>query len=263
LVSKIQGKELIFDSHELFSEVPELQHRQFVKSVWLGMENYLMPKLKKVITVSDSIKSYYEKRYGILVTVVRNLPEPKAVKTNKFPFSTHGKKVLLYQGSVNMGRGLELMIQTMKHLEDYLLVIIGSGDIMEQLEQNVLQNNLENKVKFMGKVSPKELHKLTPNASIGLSLEEDLGLNYRYALPNKIFDYIQAEVPVIVSALPEMEKLVTSVQAGTILRQRSPEDLAKLIQNFSPEMYTDALKKAKRELVWTKEKIALEKLVKA
>ena len=115
----------------------------------------------------------------------------------------------------------------------------------------------------MGKVLPNGLKQLTPNATIGLSLEEDLGLNYRYALPNKIFDYIQAEVPVIVSALPEMEKLVINLKVGMILRKRSPEDLTDLIKNFSPEMYSNALKKAKKELVWTKEKIALEKLLNA
>ena len=123
LVSKIQGKELIFDSHELFSEIPELENRKFVKSFWLRIEQWILPKLKKVITVSESIKKHYEGLYGIKVTVVRNLPEEKQVKPKKFAFSTKGKKILLYQGSVNVGRGLELMIQTVQLLEEYINLI--------------------------------------------------------------------------------------------------------------------------------------------
>ncbi len=261
LVSKFQGKELIFDSHELFSEIPELENRKFVKSFWLGIERRILPKLKKVITVSDSIKKHYEERYGINVTVVRNLPVVKNVTPKKFPFSIKGKKVLLYQGSVNVGRGLELMIDAMEYLEDCILVIIGSGDILEQLEQKVLVEGLENKVKFVGRVLPKELKYLTPNATIGLSLEEDLGLNYRYSLPNKIFDYIQAEVPVIVSDLPDMASLVEKYQVGKILYHRFPKDLAKSIKELSPENYTEALKKAKKELTWTIEKRALQELL--
>ena len=106
----------------------------------------------------------------------------------------------------------------------------------------------------MGKVLPKDLRQFTPNATIGLSLEEDIGLNYRYALPNKLFDYIQAEVPVIVADLPEMKKLVETYQVGEILWERSPKSLAKLILKVISNNYTIALQKAKRELTWTKEK---------
>ena len=263
LVSKLQGKELIFDSHELFSEIPELANRKFVKSFWLGIERRILPKLKKVITVSDSIKKHYEKKYGIDVTVVRNLPNAQEAKPKKFTFSTKGKKVLLYQGSVNVGRGLELMIDTVRLLENYILVIVGTGDIIDNLEQTVLTKGLENKVKFTGKVLPKDLKHLTPNATVGLSLEEDMGLNYRYALPNKIFDYIQAEVPVIVSDLPEMKKLVEQYRVGQVLDTRTPKSLAELIQEVDSKEYLDNLKKAKKDLNWDQEKGQLIKLLKS
>jgi glycosyltransferase involved in cell wall biosynthesis len=262
-VSKLQGKELIFDSHELFSEVPELQDRKFVKSFWLRIEQRVLPKLEKVITVSPSIKKHYENLYQIPVTVIRNLPISQPIRPKKFPFSTKGKKVILYQGSVNVGRGLELMIDTIKLLDNYLLVIIGTGDILEALEQKVLVENLENKVKFTGKILPKELKQLTPNAAIGMSLEEDLGLNYRYALPNKLFDYIQAEVPVIVSDLPDMKQLVREYKVGEILEVRTPASLAKLIQHVTENNYSEHLKKAKEELIWSKEKEQLVKLLEA
>lgn len=263
LVSKIQGKELIFDSHELFSEIPELENRKFVKSFWLGIERRVLPKLKKVITVSGAIKKHYEDLYNINVSVVRNLPSIKKTETERFPFSIKNKKVILYQGSVNIGRGLELMIDAIKLLDNYILVIIGSGDIIDDLEQKVLREKIETKVKFTGKILPKDLKKLTHNADLGLSLEEDLGLNYRYALPNKIFDYIQAEIPVIVSDLPEMKKLVESYQVGKVLYDRTPESLASQIQEVINNDYTSVLLKAKKELNWSNEKEKLIQLLQA
>ena len=260
-VAKLQRKELIFDSHELFSEIPELKHRKLIKQFWLTIERWILPKLTKVITVSDAIKKHYKNLYGIEAVVIRNLPLEKSVHQQSFPFPTENKNIILYQGAVNIGRGIELMIETIKLLDNCVLVIIGTGDIIEVLKQKVSSQTLENKVRFMGKVLPKDLKQFTPNATIGLSLEEDIGLNYRYALPNKLFDYIQAEVPVIVADLPEMKKLVETYQVGEILWERSPKSLAKLILKVISNNYTIALQKAKRELTWTKEKDKLIRLL--
>ena len=260
-VAKLQRKELIFDSHELFSEIPELKHRKLIKQFWLTIERWILPRLTKVITVSDAIKKHYKNLYGIEAVVIRNLPLEKSVHQQSFPFPTENKNIILYQGAVNIGRGIELMIETIKLLDNCVLVIIGTGDIIEVLKQKVSSQTLENKVRFMGKVLPKDLKQFTPNATIGLSLEEDIGLNYRYALPNKLFDYIQAEVPVIVADLPEMKKLVETYQVGEILWERSPKSLAKLILKVISNNYTIALQKAKRELTWTKEKDKLIRLL--
>ena len=260
-VAKLQRKELIFDSHELFSEIPELKHRKLIKQFWLTIERWILPKLTKVITVSDAIKKHYKNLYGIEAVVIRNLPLEKSVHQQSFPFPTENKNIILYQGAVNIGRGIELMLETIKLLDNCVLVIIGTGDIIEVLKQKVSSQTLENKVRFMGKVLPKDLKQFTPNATIGLSLEEDIGLNYRYALPNKLFDYIQAEVPVIVADLPEMKKLVETYQVGEILWERSPKSLAKLILKVISNNYTIALQKAKRELTWTREKDKLIRLL--
>ncbi len=254
LISKFQKKKLIFDSHELFSEIPELTNRKRVKKVWLSLERRIIPKLNHVITVSDSIKDHYRSLYGISASVIRNIPEDKKNYPASFDFNTKGKKIILYKGSVNIGRGIELMIDTMPLLHDYLFIVIGDGDIIDSLKEKVMSQSLEDSVKFLGKKTPEELKKLTPNASIGMSLEEDLGLNYRYALPNKLFDYIHANVPVIVSDLPEMSKLVTQYNIGEILLKRSPEELAQKIKSIQQKDYQEQLENASKELNWSKEK---------
>ena len=258
LISKLQKKKLIFDSHELFSEIPELVNKQRVKNIWLYLEKKIIPRLETVITVSDSIKNHYHNLYGISPIVIRNIPKIKKISQRNFEIDAKGKKVILYQGSVNIGRGIELMIDTMTLLDEYLFIVIGDGDILEQLKEKVSNLSLHNKVKFLGKKTPEELKELTPNATIGMSLEEDLGLNYRYALPNKIFDYLHANVPVIVADLPEMRSLIKKHPIGEILIERTPKTLAKTIINMTNISYEKELKTAKKELNWSKEK---EKLI--
>lgn len=257
LISRIQQKKLIFDSHELFSEIPELVHRKSVKRIWLLIEKWIIPKLKHVITVSDSIKNHYQNLYGVTAVVIRNIPEVKKTERTNFDFDIKGKKIILYQGAVNVGRGIELMIQTMPLLREYLFVIIGEGDVLKELKKKVTSLSLDKQIKFLGKITPEELKKLTPNASIGISLEEDLGLNYRYALPNKIFDYIHGKVPTIVSNLPEMKSLVKKYSIGEVLTERNPEALAQLINNMSTKNYQKELDIAVKELHWSREKKAL------
>tara|TARA_R110001632_G_scaffold232806_1_gene374678 strand:- start:36509 stop:37633 length:1125 start_codon:yes stop_codon:yes gene_type:complete len=258
LISKIQKKKLIFDSHELFSEIPELENRKRVKKIWLAIEQKIIPKLKNIITVSDSIKEHYQSLYGVNVSVVRNIPENKKVIRTPFDFDTHGKKIILYQGSVNVGRGLELMIDTIHLLEDYILVIIGDGDISTKLIEKVNTLDLKNCVKFLGRINPDELKNLTSNTTVGMSLEEDLGLNYRYALPNKLFDYIHAEVPMVVSNLPEMKAIIKKYAIGEVLIDRTPISLASTIKTMAAKNYKKELIEAKKQLNWALEK---EKLI--
>ncbi len=254
LLSLLQQKTLVFDSHELFSEIPELVTKPRIKNFWLYLEKKLIPKLKNVITVSNSIKNHYLNLYGVSATVVRNIPKIQKIDPKEFDVNTDEKKIILYQGAVNIGRGIELMIDTMPLLDKYLFIVIGDGDILKELKEKVKLQNLNNKVKFLGKKSPEELKKLTLSASIGMSLEEDLGLNYRYALPNKVFDYLHANIPVIIADLPEMRALIEKYSIGEILTERSPEVLAKIIKQMTTKSYKKELAMAKEKLNWSKEK---------
>lgn len=252
LVSKIQNKKLVYDSHELFSEVPELVSKPIVKGIWRFLENYFYPKLRNTYTVCDSISKHYQKIYDTNFLVIKNTPLKLNLNTTEPPFELKkdNKKIILYQGAVNVGRGLKLIIDSLEFLPDFKFVIIGTGDIIHDLKEYVVDNKLIKKVVFLGRISPKELKNITPQADVGVSVEEDLGLNYRYALPNKLFDYIQAEVPVLVSNLPEMKKIVKKYNTGKIIEDRSPEKVALLIKKIVSTEYTSNLKKAKKELIW-------------
>jgi glycosyltransferase involved in cell wall biosynthesis len=125
------------------------------------------------------------------------------------------------------------------------------------LNQLAKRSGLDKRVEFTGRLEPEELRPLTCRADLGISLEEDLGLNYRYALPNKIFDYIQCRVPVLCSDLPEMKKLVEGYGVGKATAERDPEKLAIVIRDMlhqsSNGVYAKKLEDAAQELCWEKE----------
>lgn len=252
LVSKIQRKKLVFDSHELFSEIPELATKKAKKKIWLGLENYLIPKLNNCYTVCNSIANYYKNKYNTQFKTIQNTPQYKTNTKKELGFPS-GKNIIIYQGALNIGRGLELMIDTMQYLENYIFLIVGDGDIALALKTRVKNLKLESKIHFYGKVNPEELKTITPNAVLGISFEEDLGLNYRYTLPNKVFDYIQAEIPILVSNLPEMKEIAANYKVGQFIKDREPEKIAFQIKNLLQQNFSEALKKAKKELVWEKE----------
>lgn len=264
LISSIFRKKLVHDSHELFTEVPELINRPFVQKFWLKIEAFILPKLKNCYTVSDSIAYYYNTKYHVNFCVIKNLPHKiNSCKIESFPFNSKNKKIILYQGAINKARGLELMIEAMKFLENIIFVIIGSGDLESKIKQQITSLNFENKIKFLGEISPYNLEKLTPLADLGISLEEDYGLNYKYALPNKLFDYIQAEVPVLVSNLPEMKKVVKEHAIGEVVVSRKPKKLANQINTILQKekgFYSEQLKAAGNKLIWKNEEEKLKNL---
>ena len=251
---------LIYDSHELFTELPEIEGRPFVKKVWSGIEKYILPKLKNNYTVCDSISGIYKKKYDVAFSVIRNVPFRKELLPPVAKWQ--GKKIIIYQGALNIGRGIESAILAMKHMNDTILLIAGQGDITEKLKSLVLEESLKNKVEFLGRLTPDKLHQYTCSAHLGFSLEENLSLNYYYALPNKLFDYIQAEVPVLVSDFPEMRAIVGKYDIGEVLIDRSPEKLAQqfsemLLNEDKRALWKINLKKAAEELCWENEKSIL------
>ncbi len=258
LVSKLKKVKLVYDSHEYFTEVPELVGRERVKKIWETMERWMLPKIQYSYTVCQSIADIYSLKYDIAMQVIRNLPEKQEKPIIIEKIRTGDEKIILYQGSVNIGRGLELMIEAVNFLTNIKFVIIGDGDIKKQLADLVTKKGVEGKVIFLGRITPDNLASYTIQADIGISLEENLGLNYYYALPNKLFDYIQANIPVLVSDFPEMGTLVKKYDIGETTLVRKPEALAKIIKSMlndksKMKMWKENTKKTAAELCWENE----------
>lgn len=262
--SKFKKVELVYDSHELFSEGPELQGRKFVQNFWRKLENYFLPKIKKQYTVSQSIAEFYKQRHQNNMGVIRNIPllNDKEI-SEKVSFPTKNKTIL-YQGVLNPGRGIKPMIKALHFIENLDLIIIGYGKVEEELKEFVLQQNMQNRVHFLGRIERDKLFNYTRLATLGMVLEEPLGLSFQYSLPNKLFDYIHAELPIVAGNLPEISRIIKKHEVGVLVTDYSPETIAKTVQNLLNDstLYSRIKanqKKAKEELCWEIESKKLDK----
>ena len=192
------------------------------------------------------------------MSVIRNLPMRNADIPRGNSLRKRDEKLLIYQGALNMGRGLENAIRAMQFLENTSLLIAGSGyyeNVLRELTQSL---KLHEKVRFLGRIRPEKLIHYTAQADLGISLEEHKGLNYYYALPNKLFDYIQAQIPVLVSDMPEMVAIVKNYGVGRIVNSVNPKELAEVFNEMlndesMKKQWKINLAKAAMELCWENE----------
>lgn len=233
LAARLRGKRLVYDSHEFFTEVPELQGRA-ARKVWLAIERGILPRLQNAITVNDSIARAYAARYpGLHMHVVRNIPmkrdlgPPPGRAELDLPAD---RFVLVLQGSgINVQRGGEEAVLAMRELPDCLLLLIGGGDAWPVLERMVQEHGLHERVRLLPRMPYERMMNYTRNADLGLSLDKDTNLNYRYSLPNKLFDYFHAGLPVLVTDLPEVAGIVRRFDAGVVLPSPEPERISSTI----------------------------------
>lgn len=252
IVAKLKKTPLAFDSHEIFSELPALNQNPKAKKVWKTLEKFLMPRLKTVYTVSNSYAQWFEKEYHISCQLIQNLPF--LAKTNRGISHSDSPYTLIYQGAMNPSRGIEKMILTMHHLPDCQLWLVGDGPELETYKELAQQQKLENQIKFWGRIAPEKLKEITSQAHLGLSLEEASALSYRYALPNKLFDYIHAGIPVLGTwELPEVEAIVTKYGIGAVIQNNQAQHIAervKFIRKYPFSHWTEKLETAALQLNW-------------
>jgi glycosyltransferase involved in cell wall biosynthesis len=260
LSSRLKGKKCFYDAHEYFPEVIEVQDRKFVKKIWLKIEQFLVPKVDVVYTVSQSIADTFSKLYNRRVEVIRNLPLYYNIEEGAIEYG------ILYQGALNEGRGLESLILAMKQI-DSKLIIVGDGYLKSKLEKIVLDERLSEKVFFSGFVTPEKLSKVTSKAAIGISFLENKGRSYFFSLSNKFFDYMMAGKPQIGSNFPEYKAINEKAVVAILLDDISPDTIAKNINNLlhNKELYQNIKAnclKIRNEYSWEKEAIKLVEIYK-
>ena len=267
LVSKLYRLPLVFDSHEIFSELPSLNNRPKTKKVWKTLERFLIPKVKHFYTVSDGYANWFKKEYGANPAVIRNVPNRTKLNDKqdfiffRLPPNPNNEKIVMYQGAINMSRGIDKMIEAFQYIDNCQFWIAGDGPKKTEYEQMVKDLNLTNRIHFLGNIPPKTLKTITPLAEIGMSMEEDLGLSYRYALPNKLFDFMQAGIPILGTNLPEIKKTIEEYKVGKVIDNHNPKHIAEKLQeilNEGKKAYKINLQEAAKELCWENEENKLK-----
>ncbi len=265
LAAKIRRKKLVYDAHEYFTEVPELVGRPRIQKIWSKIAKYCIPKVDLAYTVCSSLAEEFHKIYNKRFDVIRNLPKTSDVK-NEAQLQKREEEpfILLYQGMLNDGRGLEEMLDAMQEFDANKVQfwIVGEGDLSEKLRNKAEELNLGDKVKFHGFVRPDELKSITEKADAGVNLLKNKGLNYYYSLANKFFDYAMAEKPSICMDFPEYRKHCNEFKTAVLIADLNKESILNAINALlnNSALYFEIkanCKIAKEIWTWEKEEIKL------
>lgn len=267
LVSFLKRIPIVYDSHEFYTETPELVSRPAIRAIWLRIERLIFPGLKWVFTVNESIAEAYRLRYGVRVRVVKNVPlfnaPAEMLSTKEIGLPSQLPVVLLQGAGINIDRGAEELVEAMTYVKNAQLLIVGSGDVMEKLKQMRVEMNLAEKITIIDRVPYEHLRRITASATLGVTLDKDTNPNYRFSLPNKLFDYIQSGVPVLASRLPEIEKVITTYDVGCFIESHAPRHIAAKIDEIVTDTgqlssWKSHCLEAARELCWEKQEPELK-----
>ena len=252
------GVILIYDTHELETEINGLSGVRKKISKW--MERKLIYKCDHIFVVSENIADWYQKTYSIRrPTVVLNAPRIYSVKENDYfreRFNINKDQIIiLYQGSLDSGRGIEIILKTFiaRKEKNAVIVFMGYGTWEESIKEAASRSDL---IFFHEAVPPAVLLNYTTSADIGISFIQNTCLSYYYCMPNKMFEYAMVGKPVIVSNMIEMRQFVEKHNMGFVVQNESVEDLNSLIDKLSREnldTYKQNARSAAESNAWEKQ----------
>ncbi|MDF2438538.1 MAG: kanF [Bacteroidota bacterium] len=284
-LKKLLCAKVIYDSHEIYLETIN----QFFPVRSSGIKKYifkflisfmrnageiaekkLLQDVDSFITVGLGLKLYFEKKYKTKnIQVLMNFPSRptsnKRVDIHAILHLDRSDFIVLYQGVLNLGRGLFTMIESMKYTKANIkLVVLGYGTLKNTLQEFVVSENLSDKVFFMEKVDSSVLLEYTRSANCGISLLEPFNLSCKFAAPNKLFEYINSSLPVIATNTFESNLVFKKYEVG-LLVENEPINIAKAMDklsesNLSP--YIENCNEAAKEYHWENQENILFNLVK-
>jgi len=235
IIKKFFNKDvkIVYDAHEYeINDTPNEAKYKIKLKYYL--EKFLIKCVDKVITVSDSIANEYVKLYSIeKPALVLNTPPYQEIEKKNIFRETFGIKeeqvVFLYQGGLSRGRGIEILLEAFKTTDNKKAVVVFMGyGPLESLIQEA-EKEFAN-IYFHEAVPPHILLEYTCSADFGILFYENSCLNHDYCSPNKMFEYLMAEIPVIVSNLYEMKRLVEMNELGTVAKENTPAGLKEAVE---------------------------------
>lgn len=286
-VSKKLGCRLIFDSHEIYTETINQffpRNATGIRKILFSfiiklmrrhgerIERKLFSSIHTFITVNQSLLNYFQTNYPVKNGVVL-MNVPKLSKNTSHDLVNYNKlftwdeksKIIIYQGYLNEGRGIQYFVEIMKNLPHYFkMVIIGSGPLKKDLQNEVNKFSLENRIRLIDTVPLNELSNYTRGAHLGINLLESFNLSKQLASPNKLFEYIHAGIPVIATNTIENAKVLKKFNVGKLTINDS-EVIANHIKNLFKEkndQYSLGLFSSKEYYNWGKQEELLLSILK-
>lgn len=258
---------LVYDSHELWTEQSSLVDRPLIRGFWSHLERRLIGRVHHTIAVSPAIVQTLTERYGLKqVSLVRNLPMYRPpVASNRIRDALGlpaDRPIALYQGGFLTANGLDRVIRAAATLDDGCLVLLGDGPTEEALRRQVKDQGLQEQVYFLPRVPFSSLHEYTCSADLGICLIQGTGQSFYHSLPNKLFEYLMAGLPVLASDFPQMGRVVRQEGVGRVVDPQDEAAVARQMQALladttARQAYAQAALKAARKYNWENEAAAL------
>jgi glycosyltransferase involved in cell wall biosynthesis len=254
------GSRLVYDSHELQTERNRMTPKE--RDIAIAAEGKYLPEADAMIVASPSWIEWIHKLHGSIpdtsITVINVPPVTAVERTNLLHDELdidHAKAILLYQGSIQENRGIEPAIEAVKLLDDVVLVVVGYGHHKPVLEAQVVAQGLEDTVLFYGSIPNHDLIRYSASADIGLANIVNSSVSYYTSLPNKLFEYAMANVPVVGSDSPEIGRIVQEERIGEVCDPEDPKAIAEAIQTIlkDPSRYHTGLESARAKYNWSVE----------
>jgi glycosyltransferase involved in cell wall biosynthesis len=231
--ARIRRKPVILDAHELPGFMPSLLARPVQRTVHIAMLRRVLPRVSAVITVSPPIVDEIQRLYGgPRAILVRNVPlyQPPITSDRlrerlQVPPTT---RIALYQGGLVVNRSLDVLVRAARYLpDDVVIVLMGNGASKAGLEALIAAEGVGERVRLIPAAPYAELLSWTASADLGLILyTPETSLNVLYCLPNKLFEYLMAGVPVLSSQLPAVAEILTCYEAGQVCPSLEPKVVA-------------------------------------
>ncbi|MCZ7555420.1 MAG: glycosyltransferase [Bacteroidia bacterium] len=225
---------LIYDSRELYTSIAALRGRALTQRFWSLIERVYAPRADTLLTVNTSIADILRGRGYGHVAVVRNVADWKAAGRENLLRSLldipENVVVLLSQGGLQKGRGALPMLRAVAQVSDCALVFLGDGPLASDVLQHARDKGMAERVFVLPAVPSVELQRYTVSADVGICLIEALGESYRLSLPNKLFEYLAAGLPVLASDGPEISAVIREAGAGISVNPANGQAVTQALQ---------------------------------
>lgn len=235
IAAKLRRKPHTYDAHEYFAELPEIVDRPLTRFIWKTIEQYIVPRTRYCYTINHTYVQLFVNAYQVPFQIVRNATVLRALP----PHEPAAERYILYQGAVNVGRGVEEMIAALPLISNCKLYVCGKGDVWQTCVDLAARLGLTDRVVFMGWVTPQQLLPLTQGAALGFTFFTNHGYSYYYSLANRFFDYMHSAVPQLCVDFPEYRHICERYAVAQLLPNLSPQTIAKAANKLlnDPHLY--------------------------
>lgn len=260
---RLKPKPLIYDSHEVQSDRTGYNPRTIKR-----IESFMLKFVDQMIVENHTRAKYNEDIYGFYPKTLYNYSEKYNIE-EKPQINLHKKiginedeKILLYQGGLQQGRGLELLIEAMDEIEEGHLLFIGGGKLTLTLKEQAEASKQADRIHFLDKVPFQELPSYTREAYLGFQVLQNICFNHYSASSNKLFEYMMAHVPVVSCDFPEIKKVVEETNTGLVVDSHNASEIANAVNQLVKDtslrnQLSENTKQAKEIYNWNNEKSKL------